>query len=163
MGPMSLVPCSTQEMIGSFPTWESVPSLLPGPVWKSFEGFRTAGVAALSQIPEHGVGTLHTKSGSYRILREADFLSLVGKASEVNRIQRGFRYIKHALEVWKNHPDEKHAELVMEFTSFMAGSPSLPEQVGHERFSLPVHGSSTEEPQDDFDILQDEIPTPELS
>ena len=113
-------------------------------------------------MPVHGVACLQVKGARYRILRDSDFLRLLGKASEANRIQRGFRCIRHALEIWKTNHDQRVLELAIDVTSFIADSPSLPEQAGHERFEFQPHDCTASESKDDFDILKDEIPTPAL-
>ena len=158
----SQVRSGTNQGINPF-LFNSTPvSLIQGPSWNTFEEFRCGGSSVLSRIPEGGVATLRTsKSGIFRILRDQDFLRLLGMASEVYRLQQGFRHIRHALEVWIEHPDEKHTQLVMESTEFIAGTPALPEQIGHEPLELLPQERSYEE-SDDFDVLRDEIPTPNL-
>jgi len=61
--------------------------LRPGPVWASFEQFRMAGPSGPESVGGGQVGTLRTKGGLFRLIRDEDFQLLVGLASEAKRLQ----------------------------------------------------------------------------
>lgn len=136
-------------------------SLVPGPRWSSFEQFRKGGETSLDEIPEHGVATLVAKRGSYRVLRDSDFQTLVGHAADVRRLQQGLSLVIKAARVVAKHNDEEHRQLLLESVSMIAGSPVLPTRNGHDGFQLTEEEleSSTE---DDFDFEHAVIPRPQL-
>ncbi len=80
--------------------------LTPIAHWNSFEQFRTSGANALTNITPGTVGTLHSKTGQYRILTEADFQHLLGVATEVERFQQGLNVVMRAVRVMQNHPQD---------------------------------------------------------
>jgi hypothetical protein len=67
--------------------------LSPTAHWNSFEQFRTSGANALTSIIPGTVGTLHTKTGQYRIVTEGDFQRLLGMARDVERLQQGLNVV----------------------------------------------------------------------
>jgi hypothetical protein len=80
-----------------------------GPVWTSFEQFRVAGPSGPESVGGGQVGTLQTKAGVFRLLRDEDFQVLVGLASEVRRLQGGWSMIVHAANVIRDHPSSPSA------------------------------------------------------
>jgi hypothetical protein len=131
---------------------------VPGPIWASFEDFRTAGKAGLESIPTGGVATLNCKAGNFRILREEDFQYLVGLAADVQRFAKGIQVVAQAAKVVIKHPDEDHVKLLLECASFIAESPELPQRDGHTPFEL--NEEDREAADDDFDLVASEIPRP---
>ena len=83
--------------------------LRPGPVWASFEQFRTAGPSGPESVAGGQVGTLRTKGGLFRLLRDDDFQLLVGLASEAKRLQGGLTTMVHAAKVIRDHPSSPSA------------------------------------------------------
>jgi len=150
---------STNEAINAFALKESPPTLVAGPVWTSFEHFRKGGTTVLEGIPEHGVATLRSKAGTFRILRDADFQHLVGLASDVCRLQAGLRFVIKAAKVALKHPDKEHVELLIYSASMIAEAPELPQRSGHESFQL-TPAELSEESSDDFDLNSANIPRP---
>ena len=104
--------------------------LRPGPVWASFEQFRTAGPSGPESVGGGQVGTLRTKSGVFRLLRDEDFQLLVGLASEAKRLQGGLTTMVHAAKVIRNHPSSPSAvELLLHLaTEYGASHASHPGQ-----------------------------------
>src|SRR5580698_1629218 len=129
------VPRSTNEVANAFSVGLP-PTLIAGPVWTSFEQFRKGGVPALEGIPRHGVATVQTKAGTFRIIRDADFQRLVGLAADVYRLQAGLTLVVKAARVALKHTDQEHVELFLSSASLIAQSPELPQRVGHESFQL---------------------------
>jgi hypothetical protein len=105
--------------------------LRPGPVWTSFEQFRVAGPGGPESVGGGQVGTLQTKAGVFRLLRDEDFQFLVGLASEARRLQGGLSTIVHAANVIRDHPSSPSAvELLLHLASvFGATNVSLPTQL----------------------------------
>jgi hypothetical protein len=136
-------------------------ALVAGPVWSSFEQFRKGGSSVLEEIPEHGVGTLRGKTGTFRVMREDDFQQLLGLATDIHRLRKGLRFVLQAAKVVAKHPDDEHVQLLIESASMVAGSPVLPEREGHEAFAL-TREEEAEEAADDFDLKTAEIPRPPL-
>jgi hypothetical protein len=150
---------STSQLSGNFGLAGSTHGLTVGPIWNSFEDFRTAGNGGLEKIPLHGVAVLNCKAGSFRIIRDADFQDLVGVASEVVRLQGGLKVIFHAARIAVKHPDEEHIRMLMESARLVAECPELPQREGHVPLRLTPQ-ELTEEAADDFDAKTDEIPRP---
>lgn len=136
-------------------------ALVPGPTWSSFEQFRRGGSSTLEEIPEHGVGTLRGKTGTFRVLREDDFQQLLGLATDIHRLRKGLRFVLQAAKVVAKHPDDEHVQLLIESASMVADSPVLPERDGHEGFVL-TREEEAEEAADGFDLKTAEIPRPKL-
>jgi hypothetical protein len=106
------------------------PALRPGPVWASFEQFRTAGPSGPESVTGGQVGTLRTKGGLFRLLRDEDFQLLVGLASEAKRLQGGLTTMVHAAKVIRDHPSSPSAvelllHLATEYATPDASHPSL--------------------------------------
>ena len=78
--------------------------LRPGPQWASFEQFRIAGSGGVESVGTGQVGALRTKTGMFRVLRDEDFQTLAGLASEVRRMKGGFTTMVHAIKVVREHP-----------------------------------------------------------
>lgn len=134
-------------------------SLVPGPVWRSFEQFRKGGTTALEEIPEHGVATLLGKGATYRILHEADFQHLVGLAADIRRLQQGLNVVIKAAQIVAKHPDQEHVQLLLHSAALFAGSPVLPTREGHDAFELTTEDLESQT-SDDFDLNSAEIPRP---
>ena len=152
-----------QEVVKNRPvTSESVsPTLVPGPSWNSFEQFRKGNNAALEAIPKHGVATLRSKTGTFRILHEEDFQRLFGLASEMHRLKGGLKLIISAARVYSKFRDDEHEALLIEAVSAFAGSPVLPERDGHAEFEITAEEKASQA-NDDFDLETANIPRPEL-
>ena len=104
--------------------------LRPGPVWASFEQFRMAGPSGPESVDGGQVGTLRTKGGVFRLLRDEDFQFLVGLASEAKRLQGGLTTMVHAAKVIRDHPSSPSAvELLLHLaTEYGASEASQPSQ-----------------------------------
>ena len=102
--------------------------LRPGPVWSSFEQFRTAGPSGPESVGGGQVGTLRTKGGVFRLLRDEDFQRLVGLASEARRLQGGLATMVHAAKVIRDHPSSPSAvELLLHLaTEYGVAKPDGP-------------------------------------
>ena len=134
--------------------------LKPGPEWPSFEQFRTAGSAGLDAIRDGRVGTLRTKAGIFRIVSDEDFQSLVGLASEVERLRSGLTTIVHAVRVVREHPDSPSAvDLLVHVATQHVGTPVLPVRAGHE----PSLSAASDVPADDEVILDPSELRPQAS
>jgi hypothetical protein len=108
---------------------ELQPSLKLSPTahWNSFEQFRTSGASALNTITPGAVGTLHTKTGQYRILTESDFQRLLGMASDVERLQQGLSVVTRAVRLVQKHPDDSDTlELLVETVTLLGSSSTVP-------------------------------------
>jgi hypothetical protein len=147
-------------MLASLPSvsfGKSIPTirLTPSTSWNSFEQFRTSGANTLATISEGTVGTLHTKTGQYRILNERDFQQLVGLATDAQRLQQGLSVVMRALRVVENHPEDADTLALLVETVSMLGNvatvlPTKPGFAALEPEDLPI------EPEDEV------ILTPEL-
>ena len=133
--------------------------LAPGPTWRSFEQFRTAGTSVGDAIKVGHVATLHTKGVTLRIIRDEDFQSLVGLASEVNRLKRGFRIVLQAAKIVHRYRNDAEAiEMLLQSASMLDESCALPERIGHQQFEI---GDGTiEDVEEDVDLSN--IPRPTL-
>jgi len=83
--------------------------LKPGPEWGSFEQFRVAGSGGVETVTVGQVGTLRTKTGVFRVIRDEDFQTLVGLASDVMRMKSGLTTLIRAIEVVREHPTSASA------------------------------------------------------
>ena len=93
-----------------YPTPERAhPTLHPGPEWASFEQFRIAGSPGLEALAAGQVGTLRTKAGIFRLVRDEDFQHLVGMATEADRLKVGLGTIMRAVKVMRDHPESDSA------------------------------------------------------
>jgi hypothetical protein len=106
------------------------PQLRPGPVWASFEQFRMAGPSGPESVGGGQVGTLRTKGGLFRLIRDEDFQLLVGLASEAKRLQGGLTTMVHAAKVIRDHPSSPSAvelllHLATEYGAPDASQPNL--------------------------------------
>ncbi len=153
---MTLPISSTTAVSGWFPT------LVPGPEWRSFEKFRTAGSTALDSLVAGSVGTLHIKSKTFRILGDSDFQRMMGLASEVHRLRQGITFVIKAAKVVAKHPNSREGiELLYESASLLSESSLLPERHGHDSFQITPE-EIEEYGKEDLDISTSEIPRPEL-
>lgn len=80
-------------------------ALRPGPEWASFEQFRIAGSPGLEALAAGQVGTLRTKAGIFRLVRDEDFQCLVGQATEADRLKVGLGTILRVVKVVRDHPE----------------------------------------------------------
>lgn len=96
--------------------------LTPTAHWNSFEQFRTSGANALTNITPGTVGTLHSKTGQYRILTEVDFQNLLGIATDVERLQQGLNVVMRAVQVVQNHPQDSDTLALLAETVAMLGT-----------------------------------------
>ena len=132
-------------------------SLSTGPIWKSFEKFRTEGATALGSVKERVIATLQTKTGRYRILEENDFQELYGLARDVDRLRGGLRVVVLAVRAAQKHPDETNLTLLAETVAMLGNLPELP--VRSEFAELELEDSEWDE--DDEVILDpDLLPRP---
>ena len=135
---------------------ERQPALQPGPEWASFEQFRVAGSPGLDTIRPGQVARLLTKSGIFRVLHEDDFQSLVGLASEVERLKGGLTTLVHAVKVLREHPTSPSAvELLLHVVTQHASAPVLPARQGHEPAILDEAASGIED--DEFILDAGEV------
>ena len=139
----------------------TAPTLIPGPVWSSFEQFRRGGAATLEEIPEHGVATLVGRGTSYRVLRDADFQYLVGLAADVYRLQQGLNVVIRAAQIVAKHPDQEHVELLLHSAALFAGPPVRSTRDGQGAIELTPEEMETQA-GDPFDLNSDAIPRPRL-
>jgi hypothetical protein len=112
---------------------ELQPSLKLSPTahWNSFEQFRTSGASALNSIIPGAVGTLHTKTGQYRIMTESDFQRLLGMAGDVERLQQGLSVVTRAVRLVQKHPDDSDTlELLIETVTLLGTPVILPTKSG---------------------------------
>ena len=127
------------------------PILTQGPYWASFEQFRTSGSTSLEGIRAGMVATLNSKSATYRILRDDDFLKLLGLASEVHRIKNGITFVVKAAKIVAKHKDQESIELLIQSVSMLGESRVLPERDGHDQFQITAE-EIAENADDDFDV-----------
>jgi hypothetical protein len=105
---------------------QSFLQLSPIAHWNSFEQFRTSGANALTSIIPGTVGTLHTKTGQYRIVTERDFQHLLGIASDVERLQQGLNVVTRAVRLVQKHPDDcETLELLVETVTLLGRSANI--------------------------------------
>ena len=145
------MPTATEtKLVPSRTAPKSATHLMPGPEWASFEQFRTRGSSALDLVGGGRVGTLRTKADVFRILSDQDFQSLVGLASEVERLKSGLTTIVHAIKVVRENPASPSAlELLLHVATQYAGTPELP---GRRRHQAPVSEAGPV-PEDDEVIV----------
>lgn len=97
--------------------------LRPGPEWASFEQFRMAGPSGPESVGGGQVGTLRTKGGLFRLIRDEDFQLLVGLASEARRLQGGLTTMVHAAKVIRDHPSSPSAVKLLLHLATEYGAP----------------------------------------
>jgi hypothetical protein len=131
----------------------------PGPYWGSFEQLRTSKSSSLDAIKAGSIGTLSTKSGVFRIIRDQDFQQLIGIASEIHRIKAGVTFVLSAAKVVQKHSDKESIELLVRSAAMLGESSVLPERDGHERFVITPE-EALENAEDDLDLA--EIPRPAM-
>jgi hypothetical protein len=138
------------------------PDLIPGPEWRSFEQFRTAGPAALEMISPGSVGILRVKGTTFNILGSVDFQKLVGLASEVHRLKEGITLILTAAKLVHKYPnDPDQMEMLYKSASLLRESSMLPERIGHDEFHI-TEDECKEHGQEDNPIRASEILRPTL-
>lgn len=112
--------------------------LKPGPMWGSFEQFRMAGPGGPEAVARGQVGTLRTKAGLFRLLRDEDFQALVGLASEAKRLKGGLATMVHASRVIRDHPSSPSAaELLFHLASEYAGTFTAAETLEPDTSPIP--------------------------
>ena len=116
--------------------------LKPGPVWASFEQFRIAGSGGVETVTAGRVGTLRTKTGVFRVIRDEDFQTLVGLASEVRRMKGGLTTLIHAVKVVRDHPESPSAvDLLLHIATQYGGGPGTDASFTEPEPAAPVSGS----------------------
>lgn len=133
---MSANPVSSPMFTGSTASFGSTILMKAGPYWTSFEQFRKGGIANLECLPRAAVGTIATKTGVFRIVRDDDFQKLLGLASEVHRIKGGLTFIAQAARVVAKHRDNASVELLINSVSMLGESSLLPVREGHDQLEL---------------------------
>jgi hypothetical protein len=123
--------------------------LRPGPVWTSFDKFKTEGVGALDKITGGAVATISSKDGQFRILREEDFQSLLGLASEVRRLSDGMQAILATITLVRKHPDHESVEALRQVVVAFGMPPLFSAQEA-------VTGLSIQAAAQDNDTLDDD-------
>jgi hypothetical protein len=139
----------------------SLPALVPGPYWNSFEQFRVGGSSTLEGIPKHGVATLRCKTTSFRIMRDEDFQRLLGFASEMHRLKGGLKLVICAARMFSKFRDDEHERLLVQAASLFGEGPILPERDGHDGFEITAE-EKAELASDDFDLESAVIPRPQF-
>ena len=125
--------------------------LTPGPDWPSFEQFRAGGASGLDAVADGRVGTLRTKTGMFRILDEKDFQTLLGQASEVDRLRNNLATIVRAARVVRENPSSASAvDLLMHVAAEFAAERTLPEREGWQSAEA---SEELREPENDEVIL----------
>lgn len=133
--------------------------LQPGPFWSSYDQLKQAGSTALDRIQPHSVGTVVTKSGLYRILRDMDYQKLVGLAADVHRIKTGVRFVVNVARVVQKHRDQESIDLLIESVAMLGESKVLPEREGHGQFEISAEEAAENAEEDDLVA----IPRPNLT
>lgn len=129
--------------------------------WSSFDKFRNEGKKGLESVKDGTIGTLHTKTGQYRILEEHDFQKLYGLARDVQRWRGGMRMVVQAVRVVQKHPEPETINLLINATMALGYLPELPTRDSFD--SLPPEGADVD-PDDEvtLDPAQIERPLSEL-
>jgi hypothetical protein len=101
-------------------------AIKPGRIWESWEKLRVGGQAELAALKPGEVGILHTKSGTFRIMREADFQVLYGQARDAERLSGGFSLMLTAARAVSKHRDDTTVNMLVETLTFIGDMPALP-------------------------------------
>jgi hypothetical protein len=117
--------------------------------WSSFEQFRKEGSKALESIKEGIVGTLFSKSGQYRIMREKDFQKLYGLARDVERLRGGLQLVTVAIRAVQKHPDAETIKVLEEAIAQLGNLPALPTR---DTFS-PLGPENKDDIDNDDDVI----------
>lgn len=128
---------------------QTIPNLQPGPIWTSFEQFRTQGRMGLGSLVSGQVATLQTKTGQYRIIKEQDFQQLYGLARDVERLRGGFSCMINAIKVVQKHKDSESIESLISVVNMIGGVPELPTRSDFE--TLTPEGFELD-PEDEVDL-----------
>lgn len=137
------------------------PNFTPGPTWYSFEQLRTARSTTLEGIGANMVGTVQTKTGLYRILRDEDWQRILGLASDVYRMKSGITLIVKAAKVVAKHRDAESLAVLIESVSMLSESNVLPERDGHGNFVITEEEAAQHAAAGD-DMAELSIPRPKL-
>jgi hypothetical protein len=114
--------------------------------WASFDKFKLEGASALERVQEGSVGALMTKTGQYRIMTESDYQTLIGLASEVQRMKAGVNAIVATATVVRHHPTDPHAlEALMEVVVAFGDLPRLPSDTRATKVNFPINEMDTDE------------------
>lgn len=136
--------------------------LKPGPSWSSFEKFRLSGTEALKSINSGRVGILRVKGSQYRILEESDFQSLLGLATEVERLQKGLKVVLCAARVvemmHKGEEPSPDIETLKAAVSMIVTVPELPVRRGSDY--IEPEGLFQSEDTDEDEVELDNITRP---
>ncbi len=130
--------------------------LQQGPHWSSFEKFRSDGAKSksLESVKDGKVGTLHTKTGQYRIVEEHDFQKLLGLARDVERLRGGLKLVMQAVRVVRKHPDDNESlELLATSVTLLGDLPELPTRSSFDPL-LPEGFDIDPDDEDDLDFDQ---------
>ena len=119
------------------------------------------GNTALDGIVAGSVATLHSRSGTFRIVRDDDFQKLLGLASEVHRLKQGLTFVVGAAKVVAKHKDLESVELLIQSVAMLGESRVLPQREGHNELSMTPE-EVRESGADDFDVDTLQIPRPVL-
>jgi hypothetical protein len=133
--------------------------LQPGPYWSSYDQLKQSGSTALERIKPLCVGTVATKTGVYRILRDTDYQKLIGLAADVHRLKTGVRFVVNVAKVVEKHRDQESIDLLVQTVAMLGESPVLPERDGHQQFEISPEEAAANTEEIDFD----RIPRPSLS
>lgn len=131
--------------------------LQTGPIWRSFDQFRSDGATSLGSVKDGKVATLYTKTGQYRIIEEQDFQKLLGLASDVARLRGGLRLVMQAVRVVQEHPDSASLEMLATSVTMVGNLPELPTRSHFDHLSPEDEGV---DPDDEVTLDPDQIERP---
>ena len=131
-----------------------------GRVWTSFEQFRTGGQSELATLGLGEIGQLRTRHGSFRILRDEDFLHLYGLARDVERVQGGLRVIIAAAHSAKAHRDDVTLEALVEAVAVCANFPTLPTRPAEGPIEIEVDADIEPDDLDGISLDPATVPRP---
>jgi hypothetical protein len=100
--------------------------LKPGRTWESWEKLRVGGQSELAALKPGEIGVLHTKTGTFRIVREDDFQTLYGQARDAERLSGGFSLMVTAARAVSKHRDDTTVNTLVETLTFIGDMPALP-------------------------------------
>lgn len=152
--PVSTVSQGSTLQFAGYTDWS--PQMHPGPFWNSYDQLKNSGSTALEKIKPNHVGTVATKNGIFRILRDADYHKLLGLAAEVHRIKTGVSFIVNVARVVQKHKDQDSINLLVQSVAMLGESRVLPEREGHDEFEI----SADEAAENSEQIDAAEIPRP---
>lgn len=106
-------------------------SLVSGPRWSSLEEMIAAGEEAVSSLNRGAVGGLTTDSGTYRVLAEDDFQTLLGLAQDVSRLSTAVNDLVAAAQVASEQQDDDSLRELIAAASQVRDVPALALRQGH--------------------------------